>query len=84
MRLRWNPDGKGPRAVPPHLVDFAQRKRNQFLRTLTTSAVAGLAIGRCVDWATGEVDALELPSLVAGVKGLAVSMGLGVALSFLA
>ena len=84
MRLRWHPDGKGPRAVPPPLVDFAQRKRNQFLRTLTTSAVAGLAIGRCVDWATGDPDALEPPSLVAGVKGLAVSMGLGVALSFLA
>ena len=81
MRLRWNPDGQGKRAVPQHLRDFAQRKRNQFLRTVAASAVAGLALGRLVDWWTGAPGALEMPALFAAVTGLGVSMGLGLVLS---
>lgn len=49
MRLRWNPEGKGIRAIPPGLQDFARKKRMQFFTNMLASAAVGMVLTHAVD-----------------------------------
>ena len=49
MRLRWNPEGKGIRAVPSGLQDFARKKRMEFYTNMLASAAAGIVLTHTVD-----------------------------------
>ena len=84
MNLRWNPDGKGIRAVPPHLEAFARAKRKEFLINCALSAACGLALGRTFAVIAGVPHALEGATIVGVGCFLAVStLVLGVGFSSL-
>ena len=53
MTLRWNPDGKGKRSYPPHLLQFGRQKRVQFYKAYILCAWIGWALGLAlVYWRT--------------------------------
>ncbi len=84
MNLRWNPDGKGIRQVPPHLQAFARAKRREFLNNCLTSATCALVLGRAFAAMAGAPDALEYATVASITAFLAASvLVLGVGFSSL-
>lgn len=80
MRLHWNPDGHGRRAIPKDLQAFAIAKRREYVFNLVQSAAGGLVVGRTFAAAAGVPDALE-PTTLAGVSvllaGALLALGIG-------
>ena len=70
MRLRWNPDGKGKRKVPPRLAAFARAKRREFFGWMLCSLVIGMCIGRAVEWLCGVPGAMEAATVLRSAKVL--------------
>ena len=68
MRLRWNPDGKGKREVPPRLAAFARAKRREFFGWMLCSLVVGMCIGRAVEWLCGVPGAMEAETVLRSAK----------------
>ena len=81
MRLRWNFDGKGKRAVPPRLLSFARAKRLEFLRAGGYSAMGGLLLGRLAALWSGNADALSATVAVESAIVLTVALVLGLGIS---
>ena len=85
MSLRWNPDGKGIRAIPPKLIEFAHSKRREFLVNCAISAMLGLMLGRTLAHLYGVPGALDLTSIAGVGAFLAASvlvLGVGVSSLF--
>ena len=85
MRLRWNPDGRGVRAVPKDLRAFAVAKRREYFLNMMQSAAGGLVVGRAFAAAAGVPDALE-PAVMAGaavfLAGAILVLGIAFSLLF--
>ena len=85
MNLRWNPDGKGIRDVPPELQEFARAKRREFLQNCLVSAATASILGRILAIAVGVPDAADPAMIVQAASFLMVStlvLGVGVSSLF--
>ena len=84
MSLRWNPDGKGIRQVPPHLLQFARAKRQEFLINGAASSFGGLVLGRASAAFAGVEGALTMTTVsVCAVYLAATYLLLGIGISSL-
>ena len=68
MRLRWNPDGRGKREIPPRLAAFARAKRRQFFGWMLCSLAAGLCTGRAIEWLCGVPGAVDAATLLRSAR----------------
>ena len=76
MRLRWNPDGNGRRAVPAEYLALAKKKRAEFLLNAAASACIGIGLSFGHAWCVGQASsALFGETLVWMAGGGALGIG---------
>ena len=80
MSLRWNPDGKGKRSYPPHLLTFGREKRHEFFKAYALSGWIGWGMGLGLTYYSTNGDANTGQLMFMCYQGTAMASTLLVAL----